>query len=184
MFLGSYPLLDVDETRYVDMAKEMFHTKNYLTLYLNGDYFFEKPPLFFWIECFSFKICNSVNELSWRLPLVLLSLLPLVLLFNLAKKVKGIKFAFIVSSVLLTCVEYAIITRVAILDTVLTTFSVSSVLSYFYTFFVKEKNKKYFWLLTYIFSGLAVLAKGIPGAAIPFLTIAVSTIVFKKYKEI
>ena len=48
MFLGSYPLLDVDETRYVDMAKEMFHTKNYLTLYLNGDYFFEKPPLFFW----------------------------------------------------------------------------------------------------------------------------------------
>ena len=62
LFLGSYPLLDVDETRYVDMAKNMFLNKDYLTLYLNGDFFFEKPPLFFWLECFSFKFFNSINE--------------------------------------------------------------------------------------------------------------------------
>lgn len=62
-WLGTYPLLEVDETRYIDMAREMFKTKDFLTLYLNGDYFFEKPPMFFWIECFS-GIITSNNTKS------------------------------------------------------------------------------------------------------------------------
>ena len=43
--IGNYALMDVDESRYVSMAKDMFHTKDYMTLYLNHEYFFEKPPL-------------------------------------------------------------------------------------------------------------------------------------------
>ena len=34
--IGNYPLMDVDETRYVSMARDMFHCKDFLTLYLNG----------------------------------------------------------------------------------------------------------------------------------------------------
>lgn len=181
-WLGTYPLLDVDETRYVNMAREMFNTKDYLTLYLNGDYFFEKPPLYFWIECLSFKLCG-VSEFSARLPIVLLSLLPAGLLLFLCKKVKGDRFALITTATLFTSLEYIILTKIAILDSVLTSFVTSSVLCYFYTFYVQEKNKKYFWILTYVFSALAVLAKGIPGIAIPMIIISVSTIVFKTYKE-
>lgn len=143
-WMGKYPLLDIDETRYVNMAREMFNTKEYLTLYLNGDYFFEKPPLFFWIECLSFKISGIVSELSARLPIVLLSLLPAGLLLSLCKKVKGDKFAIITTAVLFTSLEYMFLTKIAILDSVLTSFVVSSVLCYFYTFYVEEKNKKYF----------------------------------------
>jgi len=183
LFLGSYPLLDVDETRYVDMARSMFHSGDFMTLYLNGDYFFEKPPLFFWLECLGFKFFGGVNELTARLPVVLLSLLPLGLLFGLCKKVKNIRFAFIVGAVLLTCLEYVLLTKIAILDSVLTSLCTSAVLCYFYTFFVKESSKKYFWLLTYFFTGLAVMAKGVPGLVIPLFTIAVSTIIFKTYKE-
>lgn len=182
-WLGTYPLLDVDETRYVNMAREMFNTKDYLTLYLNGEYFFEKPPLFFWLECISFKLAGGVSEFSARLPIVLLSLLPAGLLLCLCRKVKGDKFAIITTATLFTSLEYMILTKIAILDSVLTSFVVSSVLCYFYTFYVEEQNKKYFWLLTYIFSALAVLAKGIPGMAIPMIIIAVSTVVFKTYKE-
>lgn len=181
--LGTYPLLDIDETRYVDMAREMFKSKDFLTLYLNGDYFFEKPPLFFWIECLSFKLIGSVSELSARLPIVLLSLLPAGLLLFLCRKIRGDKFAIVTTSVLFTSLEYMFLTKIAILDSVLTSFVVSSVIAYFYTFFVEEKNKKYFWILTYACSGLAVLAKGIPGIAIPMITILISSIVFKTYKE-
>ena len=42
--IGNYALMDVDETRYVSMARDMFNTKDFMTLYLNGEYFFEKPP--------------------------------------------------------------------------------------------------------------------------------------------
>lgn len=182
IFLGSYPLLDVDETRYAHMAREMFKTGDFMTLYLNGEYFFEKPPLYFWLECLSFKILG-VSELSLRLPLVLISILPLGLLFNLCRKIKGLRFAFITSCVLLTSLEYVLITKIAILDGVLTSFCTSSLICYFYTFFVTEKNKKFFWLLTYVFSALALLAKGIPGVIIPFGVVFISTVVFKTYKE-
>lgn len=181
--LGSYPLLDIDETRYVDMARGMFNSKDYMTLYLNGNFFFEKPPLYFWIECFSFKILGTISELSARLPIVLLSLFPAGLLFSLCKKVKDEKFAIITTATLFTSLEYMFLTKIAILDSVLTSFVTSSVLCYFYTFFTEEKNKKYFWTLTYIFSALAVLSKGIPGIAIPILVIFISTIAFKTYKE-
>ena len=182
-WLGIYPLLDVDETRYVDMAKNMLKNNDYLTLYLNGDYFFEKPPLYFWLECFSFTVLGVINEFSARIPIVLLSLLPAGFLFFLCKKIKNTKFAIISLVTLFTSLEYMFMTKVAILDSVLTSFVTASVLSYFATFFVQEKNKKYFWSLTYVFSALAVLAKGIPGVAIPAIIIAISTVVFKTYKE-
>ena len=183
MQIGSYPLLDVDETRYVEIARNMIKNHDFLTLYINGDFFFEKPPLFFWIECLFFKLSGCINELTARLPVILLSLLPLGLLFNLCKKVKNIRFAFITTAVLLTTLEYLLLTKIAILDSVLTTFVTSSVLCYFYTFFTTEKNKKYFWYAAYVFMGLAVLAKGIPGFVIPAGTILIATFIFKTYKE-
>lgn len=183
LFLGSYPLLDVDETRYVLMAKQMFQTKDYMTLYLNGNFFFEKPPLFFWLECLSFKLFGNISELSARVPIVLLSLLPAGLLFYLSKKVKDIKFSFVNVMVLMTFLEYIFMTKMAILDSVLTSFSVSACFCYFLTFFVQEKNKKYFWISTYVLTGFAVLAKGIPGFVIPVGVIVISSILFKSYKE-
>lgn len=181
-FLGSYPLLDADETRYAVMAREMLKTNDFMTLYLNGSCFFEKPPLYFWIEVLSFKMFG-ISEFAARLPIVLLSVLPLGLLFGLCNKIKGFKFAFIAAATLMTTLEYAIITKIAILDSIFTSFCVSSVLLYFYTFFVEQENKKWFWLFAYIFMGFAVLAKGMPGVVIPFGTILVSSIIFKTHKE-
>ena len=36
--IGTYSLMDVDETRYVAMARDMFLSKDFMTLYLNGEY--------------------------------------------------------------------------------------------------------------------------------------------------
>lgn len=181
--IGIYPLLDIDETRYVTMARDMFYSKDYLTLYLNGDYFFEKPPLFFWIEVISFHLFGFINEYSARIPLVLLSLLPCGLLFDLCLKTKGKRFAIFALMVLSTSLEYVFMTKIAILDSVFTSFLTSSILCYFYTFYVKEENKKYFWILTYVFSAFAVLSKGLGGVLIPAGIIFISSIIFKSYKE-
>lgn len=183
MLLCAYPLLEPDETRYVTMARDMFTSGNYLTLYLNGEYFFEKPPLFFWLESLSFWFFKDISEFTARFPVVILSLLPLGLLFSLSEKVKNQKFAFLNSAILLTTLEYVLITKIAMLDSVLTSLVSSSVLCYFFTFFVSEENKKYFWYSCYILMGLAVLAKGIPGVVIPAGTILAGTIIFRTYKE-
>ena len=61
--LGLPALLDSDETRYALMAKSMLQTKEFITLYLDGRIFWDKPPLYFWIECLAFKLWGGLMSL-------------------------------------------------------------------------------------------------------------------------
>lgn len=182
--LWNYALLDVDETRYVDMSKYMFDSHNYLTLYLNGEYFFEKPPLYFWLENMSFNIFHFINEFSARIPGVIEALLCCSLLYYTVYKFnKDKNFALISSLILLTSSEFIILSKIAILDILLATTVTISILFGFLTFVVNEKNKKYCWWGFYIFSALAILAKGIPGFVLPFFTMFLIGIYTKKLKS-
>lgn len=182
--IGSYPLMDIDETRYVLMSRDMLKSGDFMTLYLNGEYFFEKPPLYFWIECLSFKLFGAVNEFSARFPAALCGMATSFLVYFCGRKIVSEKYGIVSSLVLATCLEYTILAKYAILDIFLCTFAAFSVFSYFMTLFVQEKNKKYFWWLFYIFSALAVMAKGIPGAAIPFGIAFFVSIYTRTFKEI
>ena len=181
---GSYPLMDIDETRYASMAHDMFRTKDFMTLYLNGEYFFEKPPLYFWLECLSFSLFGTVNEFTVRFPVCMLGFLCSFLVYFVGKKVVSCRFGIVSSLILATSAEFFILSKFAILDIVLCFCTTFSIFFGFMTLFCKEENKKYFWWLFYIFSGLAVLAKGIPGFVLPFGTMFFSYIAAKKFKEL
>ncbi|MBO6088030.1 glycosyltransferase family 39 protein [bacterium] len=181
--IGNYPLMDVDETRYVSMARDMFNSKDFMTLYLNGEYFFEKPPLYFWLECLSFGLFGKINEFTARFPVALLGMFSTFAVYFTGKKIVNPKFGFISALVLTTTVEFAMLARYAILDIVLTSLIVFSVLSGFLTQFVQDRNKKYFWWLFYLFSALAVIAKGIPGFVIPFGVMFFVTLFNKTFKQ-
>lgn len=182
--IGNYPLMDVDETRYVSMARDMFHCKDFLTLYLNGEFFFEKPPLYFWGECLSFAIFGKVTEFTARFPVALYGTLSTLLLYFTGKKIVSRKFGVISALILATTLEFVILAKFAILDIVVTTCVGFSVMFGFLTQFVQDKNKKYMWWLFYIFSGLAVMAKGIPGFVVPFAVMFFVTIANKTFKQV
>lgn len=181
--IGTYPLMDVDETRYVSMARDMFFSKDYLTLYLNGEYFFEKPPLYFWSECLSFGFFGKINEFTARFPCALYALILTFGIYFTGKKLVSLKFGLISALILATSLEFTILSRYAILDIVLTSLVGLSILCGFLTQFVQEKNKKYFWWLFYVFSGLAVMAKGIPGFVVPFGVMFFVTLFNKTFKQ-
>lgn len=182
--IGNYALMDVDETRYVSMARDMFHSKDFLTLYLNGEYFFEKPPLYFWGECVSFAIFGKINEFTARFPVALYGTLSALLVYFTGKKIVSRRFGFISALILATTLEFVMLAKFAILDIVVTTCVGFSVMFGFLTQFVQEKNKKYFWWLFYIFSGLAVMAKGIPGFVVPFAVMFFVTVANKTFKQV
>ena len=182
--IGSYPLRDIDETRYASMAHDMFRSKDFMTLYLNGEYFFEKPPLYFWLECLSFGIFGKVNEFTVRFPVAMLGTLCSFLMYFIGKKIVSRNYGFISALILATSAEFLILSKFAILDIVLAFCTTFSIFFGFITLFCEEKNKKWFWWLFYTFSGLAVLAKGIPGFVLPFGTMFFVYIVAKKFKEL
>ncbi len=182
--IGNYALMDVDETRYVSMARDMFHCKDFLTLYLNGEFFFEKPPLYFWGECLSFAIFGKVTEFTARFPVALYGTLSTLLLYFSGKKVVSRRYGVISAIILATTLEFVMLAKFAILDIVVTTCVGFSIMFGFLTQFVQDKNKKYFWWLFYIFSGLAVMAKGIPGFIVPFAVMFFVTLVNKTFKQV
>lgn len=182
--IGSYSLMDVDETRYVGMARDMFHSKDFMTLYLNGQFFFEKPPLFFWGECLSFKLFHVINEFSARFPVAMYGTLSTMLLYFTGRKVVSRKYGVVSALILATSVEFMILAKYAILDILLATCIEFSLCFGFLTYFVKDSNKKYCWWAFYIFSGLAVMAKGVPGIAVPFGTMLFVAIFTKRFKEL
>lgn len=182
--IWSYALMDVDESRYVSMSKDMFNTKDFLTLYLNKEFFFEKPPLYFWSECLSFAIFGKITEATARFPVAMYGAMSCLMIYFLGKKVISRNFGVVSSLILATSLEFLILAKFAILDIVLAACVTFSLCFGILTFYVKEHNKKYMWWLFYIFSGLAVMAKGIPGFVIPFGSMFFISIYEKKFKEI
>ena len=182
--IGTYALMDVDESRYVLMARDMFHSKDFLTLYLNGEYFFEKPPLYFWGECLSFAIFGKVNEFTARFPVALCGTACCYLLYFMGKKIVSRFYGVVAALILATSLEFVILAKFAILDIVVSTCIAFSLCCGLIVYFCRESHKKYFWWLFYIFSGLAVMAKGIPGFIVPFGSMFFVAIASKKFKEI
>ncbi len=182
--IGTYALMDVDESRYVLMARDMFHSKDFLTLYLNGEYFFEKPPLYFWGECLSFALFGKVNEFTARFPVALYGASCCYLLYFMGKKIVSRLYGVVAALILATSLEFVILAKFAILDIVVSTCIAFSLCFGLCVYFCREKHKKYYWWLFYIFSGLAVMAKGIPGFVVPFGSMFFVAIASKKFKEI
>lgn len=182
--IWAYALMDVDESRYVSMAKDMFNSKDFLTLYLNREFFFEKPPLYFWGECLSFLIFGKITEATARFPVALYGTLCCFLTYFVGKKIVSRLYGVVSALILATSLEFVILAKFAILDIVLASCIWFSLCFGMLTLFTEEKNKKYFWWLFYIFSALAVMAKGIPGFVIPFGSMFFIYIASKKFKEL
>ena len=113
--LGSFALLDSDETRYADMARDMYNSKDFITLYLDDKIFWDKPPLYFWLENLSFFCFGAVNELSVRMPAVLCAFSILAAVFFTVKKALTTKAAFISTLILMTSVEFVVFSKISLL---------------------------------------------------------------------
>ncbi|GAB1441405.1 hypothetical protein MASR2M39_02390 [Ignavibacteriales bacterium] len=66
-FLGDVHLFDWDEINFAEASREMIETGDYLRVHIDYEPFYEKPPLFFWIQVLSMKMFG-VNEFAARFP--------------------------------------------------------------------------------------------------------------------
>lgn len=83
--LGAVHLFDWDEVNFAEISREMIITKDYLRIYVNFLPFWEKPPLFFWLQSACMRLFG-VGEFAARLPNALCGILTLPLLYHLGKQ--------------------------------------------------------------------------------------------------
>lgn len=93
-FLGSVHLFDWDEINFAECAREMLVGKNYSIVKINFQPFWEKPPLFIWMQVISMKVFG-INEFASRLPNALCGVITLLVIFHIGKKIYDVKFGFL-----------------------------------------------------------------------------------------
>ncbi len=96
-FIGNVHLFDWDEINFAESAREMLETGNYLTVQIFYEPFWEKPPMFIWMQAFSMKVFG-VNEFAARFPNALAGIVTMVLLYNYGRKLLNEKFGLIWAS--------------------------------------------------------------------------------------
>ena len=63
-------LLDDVDSIYIEIAREMIHRHEFVTPYINGIRFFDKPPLMYWMASTSMSVFG-ITDWAARLPLAL-----------------------------------------------------------------------------------------------------------------
>ena len=87
-FLGHVNLFDWDEINFAEAAREMIVTKNYLTVQIDFQPFWEKPPLFIWMQVLSMK-AFGINEFAARFPNAVCGVITLLVLFHIGRKLRN-----------------------------------------------------------------------------------------------
>ena len=76
-------LLDDVDSIYIEIAREMLLRRNFVTPYVDGIRFFDKPPLMYWLASGSMAVFGQ-SDWAGRLPLALLTLALLLATYALA----------------------------------------------------------------------------------------------------
>jgi 4-amino-4-deoxy-L-arabinose transferase-like glycosyltransferase len=181
-FLGRVHLFDWDEINFAESAREMIITGNYHRVQINFQPFWEKPPLFFWLQVASMKIFG-INEFAARFPNAICGIISLVTFFLIGKKYKSPRFGFIWAISYLGSFLPHLYFKSGIIDPVFNYFIFLSV--YFMYLDVSGevfKNKYVYPSLAGLFIGLATLTKG-PVGLLVFLISFFVYFLFTRFKN-
>ena len=84
-FNGQSHLFDWDEINFAEAAREMIVTGNYSVVQINYEPFWEKPPLFFWLQALCMNLLG-INEFSARLPNAIAGAITAITLYSIGRK--------------------------------------------------------------------------------------------------
>ncbi len=177
--IGNMPLFDWDEINFAECAREMLMSGNYSEVQLYFQPFWEKPPLFIWLQAACMNVFG-VNEFAARLPNVVCGIITLVIIFNIGKRHFSEQTGLLWVLLYLGCLLPHLFFKSGIIDPWFNLFLFLSV--YFFILFSANKTFKENWkyaVLSGLFMGLGVLTKG-PTAILIVGLVASSYLIFKK----
>lgn len=177
--LGNVHLFDWDEINFAESSREMLLTGNYFQVTINYEPFWEKPPLFFWLQGLSMH-AFGINSFAARLPNAIFGVGTLLMLYFMGRKHYNERFGLIWALLYFGSFLPHIYFKSGIIDPVFNTFIFLSVYFLFRALH-KDKHPLRFAVLAGFFSGLAVLTKGPVGFLILLLTFLIY-IVIKRFR--
>jgi 4-amino-4-deoxy-L-arabinose transferase-like glycosyltransferase len=154
--LGSVPLLDADEGRNAEVAREMTETNDYVMPRLDGLPYLDKPIVYFAAEAAVMEVLGP-TELAARLPAYLFTIATALVLFLYARRVWGGATPWVASIVFLSMPLVVAFARTVIFDSALMFFTTIALTAFHLSI---ETRNRHWSILAWGAMGMAMITKG------------------------
>ena len=175
----SLPLIDRDEPRFAEAAREMRERGDYIVPYFNNQFRFDKPPLTYWFQVASYRFFGE-NDFAARFPTAVAAALVALLLFAWGKRVRDERAGWWAAIIFTLSLQTFIHGKAAVADMWLVLFVTLAHWAGWELGTNTERrtsNAEHriasWWVIFYVSLALAFLAKG-PIGWTPLLTVAIA----------
>jgi dolichol-phosphate mannosyltransferase len=162
----SYPLMEPDEGRYAEIAREMATSGDWVVPTLNHQPYLDKPPLLYWLAALCLRLFGT-HEWAVRLVPSLAAFGTVLVTSVMGRRILGARAAFLTGLLLGLTAGLIHCGRFLILDSLLTLFVTLSLFAA-YRALRRRRVRWRWWLTAAVCCGLGVLTKG-PVALVLFL---------------
>ena len=161
--LGAPSLWDVDEGHNAQAAREMLESGSWIVPTFNFHLRVDKPALLYWCQIAAYR-AFGINEFAARLPSALAAVLATLTVYELGRSLYGPLTGLLAGLILTSTVMFCASAHFANPDALLNLFIILTLSCFWYGYSRSDPR----WLLTAgAAAGLAVLAKGPVGLALP-----------------
>ena len=171
-FLGAAPVFDTDEANFAAASREMLWRSDYLRVTIGLQPFFDKPPLFLWLQAMSMHLFG-VTEWAARLPNAIIGAITYALLFRIGMRIWNRRFAYFWVLAHVGSILPSVYFRSGIIDPLFNLLMFSAIWNIIQcqddAETTGDRSGNLRAIVAGVFSGLAVLAKGPLGYGIPVL---------------
>lgn len=176
--LGWVELFDWDEVNFAECAREMRASGEYLYAQIGFLPFWEKPPLFFWLQALSMELWGE-NAWGSRFPNVIVSVLTLALLFLLGKRWHGPAFGVVWVGLHGMALLPSFYARSGLIDPLFNLWMLGATVA---GVEVLRKRDWRYGMAFGLLAGLATLTKGPVGLLMPSLAVGTVAIAARRWK--
>ena len=179
-FLGRVHLFDWDEINFAECSREMIKMHDYTRVYVDFKPFWEKPPMYFWMQSTAMKVFG-VNEFAARFPNAVCGIFTLIAVFLCGSRIYDRKFGLLWALAFGGSLFPNMYFKSGIIDPWFNLFTFLSLYNFILYHWKKnqydkpgiDKSKLYYVVVSGVFMGLAVLTKGQVALMVFMLTLGV-----------
>jgi 4-amino-4-deoxy-L-arabinose transferase-like glycosyltransferase len=111
----SLPLIDRDEPRFAEAAREMRQRGDYVVPYFNDQYRFDKPPLTYWFQTLSYGVFGE-NDFAARFPSAIAAALTAALLLVWGRRLESERVGWWAAIIFSLCLQTFMHAKAAVAD--------------------------------------------------------------------
>ncbi|MCH4157598.1 MAG: glycosyltransferase family 39 protein [Acidaminococcaceae bacterium] len=174
------PVTDNVESNYALTAKEMVLSGDWVSPRIYGNYWFDKPVMFYWLTALAYKLLGFTDFASRLAPALFGTLAVVMAGFGgckLYSQRAGLYSMLILGSSLL----FFALSKLIITDAVLFVFFNATLLFFYLGYSTPQKN---YYYVMYAAAALATLTKGPVGFLLPGLIIVLFLLLTKGWREL